>query len=177
MALSALAACTPDGYSESPVMRDYFEKKLGDAMKGDVSGVSLCGAATSDKGWVASIMFKDGALLSYKVLGNNEEPLMELFSQSTQAQRTDREERGHTLDLDCFGYRSAGGFLTTLGAYRFELEDSRVKAAYVKTYNAVNYPFDAQVTKLLDQAAAAVSQAVAAHRKIVPPEQTWGVKP
>ncbi|WP_157645520.1 hypothetical protein [Burkholderia ubonensis] len=166
-------ACTPDGYTDSPAMGAFFQQLVPDASKDGVEQVSVC---SYDDKWYASIYFADRMLYHYQL--ERDLQSVKLESSSTAAQRKIDIERGHNLDLECIGFEDGFGFnsFKARGSYRFELGRSYVNGNVRKSI-VVNYPFDDTVKQRLKGAALAVQQAVNDHKKFVPVEATWGLKP
>ena len=176
--LLGLAACTPDGYTDSPAMGAYFSQFVPEASKDGVKQVSVC---SYDDKWYASVYFADKNLYHYQL--ELDTGAAKLERMSTAAQRKLEAGRGWGVDLECIGAERGDSFdgFKERGAYRFEIGrmefGQSTVTGHVRKSIVVKQPFNDVIKQRLRGAALAVQKAVQDHKQYVPVEASWGVKP
>lgn len=153
-------------------MSDYLDKLLSAEKREPAMEVAVC-LAGDDEGvadWYATILFTDEVLYHYRLHVPDEQPPSEkpvsLEYFNSEEMREEAAGPGGRPWLGCFSRK---------GDYWFEVQ-KRV-TGYVLSANAIQTPFDLKVKLRLQRAVQAAEAATEAHKKFVPLETTWGIKP
>lgn len=154
-------------------MSAYLDTLLPAEKRGTVDRVAVC-LARDDEGtadWYATVLFTDEVLYHYRLHTPDEQAptekpvLLQNFSSEEMREEVARPGLGKPW-LEC---------LSRNGDYWFKVD--KEITGYVLSASSVQTPFDLKVKLRLKRAAQAVEAAVEEHKKFVPTESTWGIKP
>jgi hypothetical protein len=167
-AVLVLAACAPPGYEDAPALQSYYAKLGAIANDGSINYVEACDVSNG----VAytrfvTVGFDDDSYYQYKV--GEDGPKFEYFTTAAERSAQSMDEWGRGC------YTSKGPLL--LGRYWIQMLRKEPLLAYVRKDVFVGVPFNEEVTHEVQMMAKAAENAVALHKKFVPPQVTWGGKP
>jgi hypothetical protein len=152
-------------------MSAYFSELLPAAKRDLFDAVAVCESRTDEGApdWFATVHLSDESLYHYRLYlptpPEAPETQVHLEFFSTRAMRDDEADHG-SRRRGCFGAAED---------YRFEVGGTIT--GYVLTSTTIHLPFDDDVKLRLKRAAQAVGTATEAHKKFVPVQETWGIKP
>lgn len=168
MALLSLSACVPDGYREAPAVSALMTELIPKDSREQVIKFSVC-QEMIEGAWRATVKVKDGGIYQYRLEKPSQEPgkptQISLDFFNTKAFREARWGNG----------RRYGGCFDHGGEYQFAIGEK--VTAYVDNDWLVSEPFDDAMKLRLKLAAQAVELAVATHKKHIPIEAGYGIKP
>lgn len=171
-ALTSLAACAPQGYTEAPTVSAYVSNLLPKSKRANVEKIAVCWLRGGNRSgvWYTTVAFKGGNVYHYELETDWEGPPLpdpiHLSYSNTKAQRQKAPEFSDAY-VGCFSHDFH---------YLVEARGDSVRV-YVDDDLIVDGPFDEQAKQRLQFAAIAFQRAAARQKEYVPFEATWGVKP
>ena len=170
---AAVTACTPSGYTKSPVLAEHFAKLIPGAYAAGVDVVAECWDGRHRS---ASVLFNNGNLYHYNL--DMAKSDFELEFMNTKVRREFGRKTGWTVTVGCIGtYQGAWAdtYFRT-GDFRFIVHKNNV-TAQVDDEILIYQTFDDELKVLMGVVARAVNDASEQEKHFVARETSWGVKP
>jgi hypothetical protein len=168
----SLVACTPDGYTKSPALAEYFAKLIPGAY---VAGVDVVAECWDGRHRSVSVLFENGNLYHYNL--DMVQSTFVFDFMTTKASRAVGRKAGETMTLGCIGtYQGAWAdtYFRT-GDYRFIVHKNHV-TAQVDDEILINRTFNDELKAWMGVVAHAANDAIQQDKHFVPPQTSWGVE-